>query len=69
MILLITDTNAFPENAPVYGDGDVAFAPTTFHVPLHPELSQQLAAFAASQNVRPETIIAEAVRAYLGADA
>lgn len=40
-----------------------------FTVRLHPELSDLLERFAASQNVTAETIIAESVRAYLGVDA
>lgn len=43
--------------------------PTTYHVPLLPELARLLEVYAAIQNVKPETVIAEAVRAYLGADA
>ena len=42
--------------------------PTTYHVPLLPELSKMLEVYAAAQNVRPETILAEAARAYLGID-
>ena len=69
MRLLATRTTGFAESALWYGDGDVARAPPTYHVPLHPELSKQLALYAASQSMKPETIIAEAVRAYLGVDA
>ena len=42
--------------------------PTTYHVPIEPELSRMLLVFAAAQNIKPETVIAEALRAYLGAD-
>ena len=43
--------------------------PVTYHVPLAPELVRALQALAAAQKVKPETIIAEAVRHYLGVDA
>lgn len=42
--------------------------PTTYHVPIEPELSRMLMVFAATQNIKPETVIAESLRAYLGAD-
>ena len=42
--------------------------PVTYHVPIAPELVRALEAFARSQGKKPETIIAEAVRAYLGVD-
>ena len=42
--------------------------PTPYHVQLSPELVRALEAFAAAQGVKPETIIAESVRAYLGAE-
>ena len=42
--------------------------PVTYHVPLPPELVRALEAFAREQKKKPETIIAESVRAYLGAD-
>jgi hypothetical protein len=43
--------------------------PVTYHVQLPPDLVRALEAFAASQGVKPETVIAESVRAYLGVDA
>ena len=49
--------------------GDVARSWRLFHAPLHSELANQLEIYAASQNVKPETVIAEAVRHYLGMDA
>jgi hypothetical protein len=49
--------------------GDQPRAPVTYSVPIEIELSYELQVFAAAQNVKPETIIAEAVRAYLGVDA
>jgi hypothetical protein len=47
--------------------GDIVQAPRVFNVRLHPELADLLERYAASGNVTEETIIAEAVRAYLGA--
>ena len=44
-------------------------APVTYHTQIAFELSLLLQTYAAAQNVKPETIIAEALRAYLGADA
>lgn len=43
-------------------------APVTYHVPLPPELVRALEAFAREQRQKPETIITEALRAYLGVD-
>lgn len=43
--------------------------PVTYHVPLPPELVLALEAFAREQRKHPETIIAEALRHYLGIDA
>lgn len=40
--------------------------PTFYEVPLDPALSNRLARYAASEGKKPETIIAEATRAYLG---
>lgn len=40
----------------------------TYHVPLAPELVRALEAFARETRQKPETVIAESVRAYLGAD-
>jgi predicted transcriptional regulator len=42
--------------------------PRTYHVMLAPELVRALEVYAATTNHKPETIIAEAVRAYLGVD-
>jgi hypothetical protein len=39
-----------------------------FLVKLNHELARELERYAASQNMTPETIIAEAVRTYLGVD-
>lgn len=41
-------------------------APVTYHVQIAPELVRALELYSATQNQKPETIIAEAVRAYLG---
>lgn len=49
--------------------GDVARAGATYHVPLHAELADLLERYAAEQHMKPEIIIAEAVRSYLGVDA
>jgi hypothetical protein len=43
--------------------------PVIYRVPLLGELAKALECYATKQHVNPETIIAEAVRAYLGADA
>ena len=43
--------------------------PTWFEVPLAPELSMALTDYAKRVNQKPETIIAEATRKYLGAEA
>lgn len=43
--------------------------PVIYHVPLAPELIRALQALAAAQRQKPETIIAEAVRHYLGMNA
>lgn len=43
--------------------------PVTYHVQLAPELVRELRRFAEFFDNRPETIIAEALRAYLGVDA
>lgn len=43
--------------------------PRTYHVPLLPELARLLEVYAAAENKKPETIIAECMRSYLGADA
>lgn len=48
--------------------GDCERGFSAFSVRLLPELSDLLERYAASQNVTAETIIAESVRAYLGAD-
>lgn len=42
--------------------------PITFHVPLIGELAAMVEADAGGQRVKPETIIAEIVRAHYGAD-
>lgn len=47
---------------------DTGNLPVTFHVQLAPELVRMLEVFAAAANAKPETIIAESVRSYLGAD-
>lgn len=41
-------------------------SPVTFHVPLHGPLAAALKEEAAKAGRKPETIIAEAVRAYMG---
>jgi hypothetical protein len=41
-------------------------APITFHVPIHGPLAAALKAEADKSGNKPETIIAEAVRAYMG---
>lgn len=43
--------------------------PTWFEVPLAPELTDALTAYSKRVGQKPETIIAEATRAYLGAGA
>ena len=43
-------------------------APITYHVQIAPELSRMLEVYAAAESRKPETIIAEALRHYLGAD-
>jgi hypothetical protein len=43
--------------------------PTTYHVQIAPDLARALEVFAAAQNIKPETIIAESLRHYLGVDA
>lgn len=43
--------------------------PVTYRVPLAPELVRALEAFARETRQKPETVIAEAVRHYLGVDA
>jgi hypothetical protein len=40
--------------------------PVTYAVPLDPSLANVLARYALEQGKKPETIIAEATRAYLG---
>lgn len=47
--------------------GECERGPVLFSVRLHPELSDLLERYAASQRMTTETIIAESVRAYLGA--
>lgn len=53
--------------------GDVArrvvngLAPVTYIVPLHGELAVKLERYAADEGYNAETIIAEAVRSYIGA--
>jgi hypothetical protein len=42
--------------------------PATYHVPLLPELARMLEVYAAIQYIKPETAIAEALRAFLGVD-
>lgn len=49
--------------------GGFPYGAVTYHVRLHRELANQLDAYAAEQRVTPETIIAEALRAYLGVGA
>ena len=44
-------------------------APVIYHVPIAPELVRALEAYAREQGHKPETVIAEALRAYLGGDA
>lgn len=41
-------------------------APVTYEVPLSGPLAVRVAAYAIEEGVKPETIIAEAVRAYVG---
>lgn len=41
-------------------------APVTYEVPLSGPLAVRLSAYAIEEGVKPETIIAEAVRAYVG---
>ena len=43
--------------------------PVTYHVQVAPELSRMLEVYAAAESKKPETIIAEALRRYLGVDA
>jgi hypothetical protein len=56
-----------PNGHPIYDPGD--HVPVTYHVTLAPELSRMLEVFAAGTRQKPETILAEAIRAYLGVDA
>lgn len=41
-------------------------APVTYEVPLDGTLAVRLSAYAIKEGVKPETIIAEAVRSYMG---
>ncbi len=41
-------------------------APVTFEVPLDGTLAVRLSAYAIEEGIKPETLIAEAVRAYVG---
>lgn len=41
-------------------------APVTYEVPLDGALAVRVCAYAIEEGVKPETIIAEAVRAYVG---
>jgi hypothetical protein len=41
-------------------------APVTYAVPLQPSLANALDKYAAKEGKKPETIIAEATRSYLG---
>ena len=49
-------------------DAEPSHAPVTYHVQLAPELARLLETAAIGEGHKPETIIAEAVRSYLGAD-
>lgn len=59
---VIADNSAMPL-------GDQPRAPHVFSVPLQCELALHLIAYARIERVKPETVIAEALRAYLGVDA